>query len=453
MPTLGPTCYAQKVPNIQSSKTLKIGPTDLTNLSLGQEQERLFNIIENTGLNLFVTGRAGTGKSVLLQYLRLHSAKKLVVVAPTGVSALNVGGQTIHSLFKIPPELVTKEKLQLSAKTEALLANLDAVIIDEISMVRADLMDGIEIMLRRAKRSRFPFGGVQLIMFGDLYQLPPVIHDQSLVQYFKEQFGGHYFFHAHCFRDDPPKVYELTENFRQRDSGFRAILNQIRGGELDHDLLESLNCRVVEAKPEDGAVTVVPTNSMATRINQQQLQQLAGSSYKYEAKISGELESFAYPTEELLELKVGAQIMFLKNDPTKRFVNGTIGKIVSLSRTEIRVSVEGKEFSLLPDVWNKVRYHYQPESGKVSEEIVSSFTQFPIRLAWAITIHKSQGQTYDSVVVDMGGGAFAHGQTYVALSRCTTLEGLFLKRPIRMTDIMVEPEVIRFLESAEVVPA
>lgn len=429
---------------------LNVKQVDLSSIILSSQQEKLLNKIESSNSNIFITGKAGTGKSILLQYFKQKTQKKVVVVAPTGVAALNIGGQTIHSLFRIPPEFITKEKLSLNYKTALLLKNIDTVVIDEISMVRADLMDAIAYLLEEAKNNGLPFGGVQIVMFGDLYQLPPVVHDKELHKYFAHNHGGYYFFNAHCWKNTLPEIYELTQIFRQKDNDFKEILNKIRTGDSGREILEKLNQRVTEDIPEEGSVTLVPTNSLATSINHRKLEQLNGKIYIYNAVITGNLETSAFPTEQELELKVGAQVMFVKNDRDKKWVNGTIGKINSLSDNEIKVDIDGIKYSVSQENWAKIRYQYNQDERKIEEEVVSSFTQFPLRLAWAMTVHKSQGQTYNSMVINMGDGAFAHGQTYVALSRCTTLNGLYLKREIMKSDIIVDPAVVNFMANAKV---
>ncbi len=429
---------------------LNIKQTDLSHISLSSEQEELFEKMEKTRNNMFITGKAGTGKSILLQYFKQNTSKTIIVTAPTGVAALNVGGQTIHSLFRIKPGFVETEKLNLNSRTALILRNIDAVVIDEISMVRADLMDGIDHMLRLARSNNYPFGGVQMIMFGDLYQLPPVVEDRGLQQYFAHNHGGYYFFNAHAWREKLPDVHELTKIFRQDDDSFKDILNAIRIGEFNSNNLEILNARVTNKLPEDGVITLVTTNSLVRDINFRKLAQLEGDSKEYIASIMGDLEESYFPTEEVLIFKKGAQVMFLKNDREKRWVNGTIGKIDSLSDDEVKVNIDGIVYSVPKETWTKIRYTYDIETRKVKEEVISSFTQFPLRLAWAITIHKSQGQTYGSVAVNMGEGAFAHGQTYVALSRCKTLEGIYLKREILSQDIIVDPLIVSFMKSVNI---
>jgi ATP-dependent exoDNAse (exonuclease V) alpha subunit len=424
--------------------------SNISDIDLSSEQQELFERIEETGSNMFITGKAGTGKSVLLQYFKENTMKQAVVVAPTGVAALNVRGQTIHSFFKIKPGFIRPEELNLTSKTALLLRNVDTIIIDEISMVRADLMDGIDHLLRMARSNNDPFGGAQIVMFGDLYQLPPIVDSQGLQQYFAHNHGGYYFFNAHVWENADLEVYELGKIFRQKDELFKDILNSIRLGEVTSEHLELLNNRVDLSVPKDGIITLVTTNNLVREINMRRLADLDESSTDYIADIDGELEESAFPTEEVLILKKGAQVMFLKNDREKRWVNGTLGIIDSLSDLEIKVNIDGIIYSVQKETWTKIRYHYDIKTRKVKEEVVSSFTQFPLRLAWAITIHKSQGQTYKLVAINLGGGAFAHGQTYVALSRCKSLEGIYLKKRILVQDIIVDPVVVNFMQKVQI---
>ena len=417
-----------------------------TTLKLNQEQEKLRELIENTNQHVFITGKAGTGKSTLLQELKNSSSKELVVVAPTGVAALNIGGQTIHSFFKIKPTgFIDKKQLKVSQESKKLFNKINTVIIDEISMVRADLMDAIDFILKQARQCSEPFGGAQIIMFGDLYQLPPVVADKSLEQYLREVYGGFYFFNANVWSEADLEIHELKENMRQKDEEFREILDAIRIREFDTALLNSLNERAQVQPPNNDFITLALTNSSVQAINLEKLNALHTKKHEYKAKIEGHLEPSAYPTEQKLELKQGAQVMFLKNDREGRWVNGSIGTIFSLSRSEVEVELDGEIYVIKPEKWDKIRYSIDSDSNKITEETVSSFKQFPLRLAWAITVHKSQGQTLDRVVLDMGRGAFAHGQTYVALSRCRKLDQLYLKREIRARDIIIDPQVSDFM--------
>lgn len=420
---------------------------DLYKIVLSLEQKRLFDMLEKTNKHIFITGKAGTGKSFLLYYFRQNTKKNVVVCAPTGVAALNVAGQTIHSLFRIPPEFIRKDSLAEDSNSARLLRHIDTVVIDEVSMVRPDLLDAIDHRLRQARKNDLPFGGVQMVMFGDLYQLPPIVNDRELHKYFEDNYGGYFFFNAYVWKNTSFDIYELMTIFRQKDEMFKILLNAVREGDITDEQLTFLNQRALIEMPNTGVVTLAPTNAAVAKINNGNLEILPGEVYEYKAVIAGKLEESAFPTEALLRLKKGAQVMLLKNDRQDRWVNGTVGKVHSLTKTEVNVAIGGIIYSIPKETWTKIRYYYDQEKKTVGEELVSSFTQFPLRLAWAITIHKSQGQTYSSVSIDMGYGAFAHGQTYVALSRCTTLEGLYLKRHITREDIIVEPKIITFMRS------
>lgn len=426
--------------------TSAIKNADISNVTLSDEQEKLFDIFESSNDHLFITGKAGTGKSILLQYCKEHTEKNVLVVAPTGVAALNVKGQTIHSLFGIPPIFLSRENVgYASKKTAELLCKADTIVVDEISMVRADLMDAMDIMLRRARKNPEPFGGMQMVMFGDMYQLPPIVRDPREHQYFMDNHGGFYFFNARVWNDTELDIYELNHIFRQTDETFKDILNAIRTGDTSESILEQLNERVTTDIPEKGSVTIATTNNIVGAINGAHLQKLNDKVFLYKASTTGKFDPGSYPTDGELLLKKDAQVMMLRNDTEKRWVNGTIGFIKDLDKNSIKVEIDGKTHPVAKETWNKVRFKLNKEKGIVEEEVVSSFTQYPLRLSWAITIHKSQGQTYDSIVLDMGRGAFAHGQTYVALSRCKSQEGLYLKRAIRQQDIIVDPAIIGFM--------
>ena len=436
---------------IKPRPKLNIHQIDVSNITLSAEQKKILGKLENTTSHYFITGKAGTGKSVLLQYFKQHTDKNVIVCAPTGVAALNVGGQTIHSLFRIPPSFIAPNSLEpINYKVAALLKHVDAVVIDEISMVRADLMDAIDQRLRQARNSSEPFGGVQIIMFGDLYQLPPVVNDPELHKYFADNNGGYYFFNAHVWKNAKFDPYELNNVFRQKDEAFISILNSVRKGDVQETHLQELNVRANLEFPEKDVLTLASTNQSVSTINSTHLEKTPGKVFEYRADITGILEESVFPTEEILKLKKGAQVMLLKNDKEKRWVNGTIGIIDSLSRDEIKVKIDGIIYPISRETWSKIRYTYNQINKKIEEEVVSSFTQYPLRLAWAITIHKSQGHTYGSVIVDLGDGAFAHGQAYVALSRCKSLEGLYLKREVVRKDIIVDNSIISFMRQAVV---
>ncbi len=433
-------------------KKLNVERQDVSGLTLSEEQQKVFDLIESTKETMYVTGKAGTGKSILLEYFVKNTSKATAVVAPTGVAALNVGGQTIHSFFKLAPEVIDPKQVQVDYKTRELLRHVDVIVIDEVSMVRVDLMEAINAKLQIANRNKLPFGGVQVVMFGDLYQLPPVVTDGELQRYFAHTYGGAYFFNAPVFQALNLKIYELTTIFRQKDPHFRELLNAVRNRKNLPEALAEFNKRVNVPIPDSGFITLAGHNAAVSAINHDKLAQLEGKAFTYEAEISGDITASSYPTEKQLKLKVGAQVMMLKNDQKKpaRWVNGTLGVITQLTDNVVRVNIDGVEHSVNKETWEKVRYFYDPEEEKLEKEVVSSFTQLPMRLAWAITIHKSQGQTYESVAIDLSDGAFAHGQTYVALSRCKNLDGLFLHSPIREQDIIIDQEVIDFMTKAKV---
>ena len=434
-----------------ATKKIRNSSIDLTDITLSAEQQRLFDTIEKTSNHIYITGKAGTGKSMLLQYFKQNSKKDYVVVAPTGVAALNVGGQTIHSLFKIPPSTIDLENLHVDSRTAALLKKLDTVVIDEVSMVRADLMDAIDAILQIARDSDAPFGGVQMVMFGDLYQLPPVINDAAMQAHFEEENGGFYFFNSRAWKDTFLDIYELTTIFRQKDENFKIILNAIRTGELNEEILAELNQRAGIQVPNEGIIMLATTNRVVNEINTDNLARLEGKMYEFKAVVSGNLEPSAYPTDDVLRIKKGAQVMMLKNDKDKRWANGTLGTIDEIEENGVKVNIDGKVHTVVKETWNKIRFSFNKIKNTVDEEVVSSFSQLPMRLAWAITVHKSQGQTYNAVVIDMGNRAFAHGQTYVALSRCKTLEGIYLQRPINPRDVIVDPAIIEFMNQATVI--
>lgn len=417
---------------------------------LSKKQKQLYEEIEKTSSHIFVTGKAGTGKSVLLRYLKDHSKKRMIVVAPTGVAALVVGGQTIHSLFRLPLSCVLPNSQKVNPKTAQLLRSLDAIVIDEVSMVRADCMDAIDSLLRQARTTSLPFGGVQVILFGDIAQLPPVVADSALQAYFQDTYGGYFFYHANVWKKTTLVVKELDTVFRQKESVFLAVLNAIREGRVDDLTLQFLNMRAHVPKPHQGFITLTLTNQTADKINQRHLQELSGNLKHYLADVSGAFEASSFPTQHDLTLKVGAQVMMLKNDMQRRWVNGTLATVYSLTPKSIAVKIGESIYTIQPEVWEKIEYVYDTDRGSISEHITSTFTQFPIRLAWAITVHKSQGQTFERVVFDLENHAFAHGQIYVGLSRCKSMENLYLSREITARDILVDHSHTAFLMNCKV---
>ena len=418
---------------------------------------------------IFVTGKAGTGKSTLLQQIKKTLLHKAVVLAPTGVAAVHVGGQTIHSFFRFPPHVLFPEAVH-RLNGSGLLRKLQTVIIDEISMVRADILDAIDIQLRRFGPERsLPFGGVQMIFFGDLHQLPPVVSPHEM-EAFKSIYESPWFFKANVFSKQPFDRVDLKKIYRQKEKRFVSLLNVIRSGEAEQEDLEALNVRMDAAfQPEESlpTITLTATNSSADRVNSRKLEELPTHLALYAAQVQGEFEPRLYPTDEPLGLKVGAQVMFLKNHSAGNWVNGTLGVVAAMDADAIWVhlpadahahagrAVRGGNVDphagplgamrVEKAVWESVRYVLDPETGRVVPKPVGRFTQFPLKLAWAMTIHKSQGKTFERVIIDLGHGAFAHGQSYVALSRCTTLDGITLRRPLSGRDLMIDPEVREFL--------
>ena len=399
------------------------------------------------GDNLFITGRAGTGKSTLLRCLRANLRTRMAVLAPTGLAAINVQGQTIHSFFGFPPQFITPEVVKRSRRT-ALLRNLDTLVMDEISMVRADLMQGIDVALRLArKQTNVPFGGVQLLAIGDLHQLPPVVREQELQQLFAESFGGYYFFNAPVFRDAALSLLELAHVYRQSDETFLDALNGVRDGRPTPEHLDIFNTRVrpFRALPSpDDYVVLTSINQAADQTNRAFLDRLSGNPAVFEATITDKFEPSAYPTDATLILKEGCKVVLLRNDPDKRWVNGTQARVKRIRDKSVWIEVAGEEHELEPATWENIRYEHDPEKDRIVERVVGSFRQLPVRLAWALTIHKSQGMTLDKVYVDFGRGAFAHGQAYVALSRCRSLDGLALARPLSHYDIKFDARALGY---------
>lgn len=424
-----------------------------------------FTLLENTDKHYFVTGRAGTGKSTLLKYFKEHTKKETVVLAPTGVAAVNVGGSTIHSFFKFAPGLPQKEGIFPDNRRSDLFNSLECLIIDEVSMVRADIMDAIDQALRVNKRNMYePFGGVQVILFGDLFQLPPVVESTELQHYFDENFGGPYFFNAAVFNPNAKlesvigllpiepaelNIIELHKIYRQKDTAFKDVLEKIRNNNMDFATLDTINSRYQEDFTIEDALTIILTtnNRKAAAVNSSQLSALEGKSYKYNSKVKGAFEERNFPADNELILKEGAQVMLLQNDPEKRWQNGTLGIVVALDQNEIIVNINGDDFKVEPAVWRKIDFTYDRGTHTIQQSERGSFTQYPLKLAWAITIHKSQGQTFDNVIIDLDRGAFAHGQTYVALSRCRTMQGITLTKPVRFSDVQIDDRIVEFMNN------
>jgi ATP-dependent DNA helicase PIF1 len=432
------------------------GRSVVAEFALSAEQAAVFELIENTRENIFVTGRAGTGKSTLLNHLSWNTSKQVVIAAPTGVAALNVGGQTIHSLFRLPIGVIADHTIDQVPELRKLLNTIDTLVIDEVSMVNADLVDAIDRSLRQARQKPFTaFGGVQVVLFGDPYQLAPVPGDADERAYFADQYRSMWFFDAKVWQEAELRIFELTTIHRQHEAEFKFMLNAVRHGMVTAEIAGRLNETGARAAPTDGTITLATRNDTVNRINAAALARLPGAVKTAKADVTGEFSGRSFPADESLQLKVGARVMFLRNDSVgeggQRWVNGTVGTVRKISST-VFVEVDGEVHEVQPAIWEKFKYSYSASTKTLKKDIVAEFTQFPLRLAWAVTIHKSQGKTYDRAIVDLGSGTFSAGQTYVALSRLTELEGLYLSRPLRPSDIRVDPDVQRFMSGVSALP-
>lgn len=427
-------------------------------LDMNPQFKEAFRLMEKTKQNLFITGKAGTGKSTLLDYFCNKTKKKPAVLAPTGVAALNVKGQTIHSFFNFYID-VTVEKIRkkdTKPRDPKLYKKLKIIIIDEVSMLRADLLDCVDVFLKMyGPNAKQPFGGVQMVFVGDLYQLPPVVGKEER-KVFRTLYATPYFFSAAALESVPLEVLELETVYRQKDEQFVGLLNKIRNNSIEPEDIEELNQRHLpdaESRQEEAfTINLTTTNAKADEINERHLDALDEKLYTSEAAIRGDFGKEYYPTAVNLQFKVGSQIMLLNNDQRKRWVNGSVGIIESVERDEegeeyLRVQLRDskKPVYVQPFMWEV--YKFSVEKGAIVSEPAGSFIQYPFRLAWAVTIHKSQGKTFDSVVIDIGRGTFVSGQAYVALSRCTSFEGIQLKVPVKKQHIRADPRIYKFLTS------
>lgn len=411
---------------------------------------RALFFMEKTSRSLFLTGKAGTGKSTLIKLFTKFTKKKVLILAPSGISAINAGGQTIHSFFGFPlrPILPGDKEIRRFRKDSYQLdvvKNVDTIIIDEISMVRADLLDAIHYSLALNSGVKdVAFGGKQIVLIGDPFQLPPVVNDESkeVISYL---YPSPYFFDAMAFSRRYIEMIELQKVYRQNDDVFLNVLNKIRLNECYDKDVNILNTRFYpryQPGNTDYIITLCTTNKIADRINKSRLEQLEGDYYSYEGLIDGDFPTNSLPTEYELKLKLGAQVIFIRNDFEGRWVNGTLAKVVSLTEDTVDVLLEnGEQYQLEPHEWENKKYKWDLEKGKIDQEILGSFTQYPIKLAWAITIHKSQGLTFDKAIIDIGRGTFAHGQLYVALSRCRSLKGMALRQKLSPAEVIVDRKV------------
>lgn len=414
--------------------------------------------MESTGRHVFITGKAGTGKSTLLEYFRGITEKEVVILAPTGVAALNISGQTIHSFFNFKPDVTPEKIRKVNGPDGKLYREIDTLVIDEISMVRADIFDCVEKFLRlNGPHRKELFGGVQMVLIGDLYQLPPVV-TASEKEIFSHRYETPYFFSAHAFHDNAPQFefVELDKIYRQTEPEFIGLLNRIRNRTCTDEDLEKLNKKCEpDYEPVDDkfCITLTSTNDFATERNMQRLHLIRGTEMVFGGVLSGAFEKSSLPAEEDLRVKIGAQVMLLNNDKYGRWVNGTLGIVHGTGVDEedqriIKVQLEtGDIVDVISHTWEMFEYLYDRSTKQISTRKTGSFTQYPLKLAWAVTIHKSQGKTFENVVIDVGRGAFAHGQVYVALSRCTSFNGIVLTRPITKNQIRMDWRVANFMSS------
>lgn len=422
-------------------------------IDLNPQFVRALALMEDSPDSLFITGRAGTGKSTLLQYFKSHTEKNIVILAPTGVAAVNIGGATIHSFFQFKPD-ITLEKAWAKgtkAKKPELYRALDAIVIDEISMVRADLLDCVDAFMRRVCGNNQPFGGKRLILFGDLYQLPPVVtRDDGEI--FRTRYASPFFFSADVISRLALTFVELDHIYRQSDDEFIRVLNAIRENTASDQDLTLLNTRVNEdyaPPPEEYVIYLTGTNRDAESYNTYQLHSLSGKLHAFSATSTGAFDQRTEPAPRQLTLKIGAQVMLTANDREKRFANGTIGRVEEIGNMDgspvisIRLK-NGKLVDVGPNSWEMFKFSYNDKSRRITSEVAGTYTQLPLMLAWGITIHKSQGKTFERLAIDLP-QSFAHGQTYVALSRATSLSGIILKRPLTTRHIIMDPIVTTWL--------
>jgi len=425
-------------------------------IEINKQFKKALNAIEE-GRSVFITGKAGTGKSTLLNYFRDETKKSVVILAPTGVAAVNVKGETIHSFFRFKPDITPREAEEIAKKTrrnkdkKELFNRLETIVIDEVSMVRADLLDCVDIFLKAVGKNKLPFGGKQMVFIGDLYQLPPVVIGRDR-EVFKTEYDSCYFFSAKAMKDFKIEIIELEKVYRQKDGKFIEILNSIRNNTVESKHLKTLNERfrrnIDPENFEKGQIYLATTNLLAEKINKINLEKLAEKKYVLKGEIDGKFDRKYLPTDPELEVKKGAQVMLLNNDSRGRWINGTVGEIVGFGEDGIEIKLQnGKTVFVSPFQWEIIETYFNAKAKALEKRILGSFIQYPIKLAWAITVHKSQGKTFDKVIIDLSSGIFACGQTYVALSRCRTLEGIILKKEITKSNVFTDWKVVRYLTS------
>lgn len=423
-------------------------------IEINPQFEKALDLIENTNKNVFITGRAGTGKSTLLSYWRKITKKKSVVLAPTGVAALNVKGQTIHSFFRFKPGITLDKVKKAYGKRKEIYQKINSIVIDEISMVRSDLLDCVDKFMRlNGNNKNLSFGGAQMIFIGDLYQIPPVVTGKER-EIFRTLYKSQYFFDSKVFASLKMEFIELEKVYRQHDQNFIDLLNVIRNNSADEKHLLAINKRFdpdFDPDLKDFFICLTTTNKLAEEINQKQLAKLKNKIHTYHGEILGDFSLRSLPTKIKLLVKIDSQIMMLNNDKNGKWVNGSVGKIINIkpqrNKDDIVIAqlTNGSKVKVSPFTWELFKFSIDEKTGKLISETVGSFTQYPFMLAWAVTIHKAQGKTFDNVVIDIGKGTFCHGQMYVALSRCTTLSGLILKKPIEKKHIFMDWRVVKFL--------
>jgi ATP-dependent DNA helicase PIF1 len=407
-----------------------------------------------TKSNMYITGDAGTGKTTLLNYFLEKTDKNIVVLAPTGMAAVQVNGETIHSFCKFntdPGWVMLEENKIHKLRDNRKIKSIDVLVIDEISMVRSDMLDSLDYFFRLNKgKMKLPFGGVQVILFGDHFQLPPVLRVEEKTLFYSK-YETEYFFGARVYGQLNISYTKLTKYYRQTDETFIRLLSYLRYGKANQEIVDWVNRKLLNKDNDKlkNTIIIASRNQEVTNINYKHLDELEGEVISYRAVLFGSFKDEMCPAEKFLVLKVGAQVMFVKNDPDKRWVNGTIGQVVELDKESIIVRIKKKLVEVELASWQNHTYRYDEEKGELVKELAGEYTQYPLRLAWAVTIHKSQGQTFDECEIDLGTGAFVFGQTYVAFSRCKSIEGLILTKPLKLRDIKTDPKVFTFDQSVE----